>query len=359
MRSLGLNLTVPLLVLTTLGISAPAIAATPRILEATGRVLLKRSGWSDYHPTSVGTALYLDDLLLPDKDAKVVVLCPDWTKWRVPTDEPSSLNEGCQGKGILTRPSNLVITTTYGGNNPLIPYVISPRMTSVLTDKLVLRWNGVQGVTKYTVKLSSQDGAIWSQKVNGTQVVYPGKPPLKPGIAYSLVVEAANGKSSQDEETGGLQFNLLEPQQVQQVQKAVALLDQQGLPDEVKTLYLVELYRDPDFNLLAEAIDTLEASAAEGNQKPVVYRLLGDLYWQIGLKLLAETHYLKAIDLAKSPMDLEERAAAEFGLGKLYAVTRNQSEASYWLKQALAEYKILGDIKRVSDLEQRLDRLKY
>lgn len=357
MKCLRPNLTIVLSLVNVVLVAFPAIAVTPRILEATGEVLLKRSNRSSYHPTSVGTALYSDDLLQPDRGVKVIVLCPDLTKWRVPAGEPSSLNEGCQGPGVLVRPSNTVITTNYGGSNPLIPYVISPRSTSVLTDKPTLRWNAVPGVASYTVKLSSSDGVIWSQKVSGTQVVYPG-PPLKPGVAYSLVVEATNGKSSQDEGKTGIQFNLLDQQLIQQVRDSVKLLNQQQLPDEIKALYLVELYRDRNFNLIGEAIATLEAQVSKGNQTPTVHRLLGDLYWQVGLKLLAEAHYLKAVNLAKSPKDLEERAAAELGLGTLYIVTKNQNEASRWLKQALAGYKVLGDKKRVSDLEQRLEILK-
>lgn len=359
MKRPGPNLSVALLVLATVVlVAAPAIAVTPRILLATGRVLLKRNGWSSYHPTSAGTALYSDDLLQPDLGVKVIVICPNLTKWRVPAGEPSSLNEGCQGPGILIRPNSLAITTTYGGSNSLIPYIVSPRSTSVLTDKPILRWNAVPGVANYTVKLSSQNGVIWSQKVSGTQVVYPGTPPLKPGVAYSLLVEAANGKSSQDEGTTGLQFNLLDQQQVQQVRDSVEGLDKQGLPDEVKALYLVDLYRERKFNLIAEAIATLEALVVKSNKTPIFYRTLGDLYWQVGLKLLAEAHYLKAIELAKSPQDLEERAAAEFGLGNLYTAIGDRSEASRWLKQAMTEYKVLGDTKRINDLERRLDRLK-
>lgn len=350
---------VVLLVLIAIGIAvAPVSALTPRILEATGRVLLKRNGWSSYQPTSVGTPLYADDLLLPDRSVKVIVFCPNSTKWRVPAGEPSSLNEGCPGPSPIVRPSGVTITTSYGGSNPLIPYIISPRSTAILTDKPLLHWNGAPSVTVYTVKLSSQQGIIWSQKVKGTQIVYPGKPSLRPGVAYSVVVEAAHGKSSQDEETRELQFNLLPQPQVQQVQEEVARLRQQGLPDEIKALYLADLYRDRQYNLLAEAISTLEALAIKGSQNPIVYRLLGDLYWQIGLKLLAESNYLKAIALATTPENVEERAVAEFSLGNLYLTTRNRSEASRWLQQAYREYKVLGDTKRMKDLERRLERLQ-
>jgi hypothetical protein len=356
-----------LLMLSIVGLTAmPSWAETSRILEVTGKpqgkspVLLKRSRWKKYVPVNAGKELYADDLLDVTPGTKVVVLCPDGkTSRRVPTGEPFSLNNLCPGQAPMTRPSGVIITSAYGGRDASIPYVISPRSSSILIDKPLLKWNRVPGVTSYRVMLSSRDGLIWSQRVEGNQVVYPGNPLLRAGIAYSLIVEVANGKSSQEEKGAGSQFNLLDRQQARQIQEQIARLEQQGLSNELKVLYLVDLYRDRKFNLLAEAIAVLENAIAKGNKTPMTQRLLADLYWQVGLKLLAERSYQQAISTAKIAQDIEVQADASFGLGNLYVATEERTQASYWFNQALATYRVLGDDKRVTDLQQRLNQLTF
>ena len=191
-----------------------------------------------------------------------------------------------------------------GGLDPLIPYIISPRRTLLLTDKPVLRWNPVAGATSYTVSIVSEEGILWEQKdVRETQLVYPGVPPLKPGVEYKLIVLADSGASSEKEDGQGRTFQLLGAGEAKHVREAVDLLDRQSLSGDDKALLQAYLYRG--YYLRAEAIDTLEKQAASGSKNPEVYRLLGDLYLQVGVTPLAEKNYMEAIKLYEAAGDAQ------------------------------------------------------
>ena len=112
-----------------------------------------------------------------------------------------------------------------GDTNALIPYIISPRNTLVLTDKPVLRWNASPGATSYVVSIKTNKGdVIWETQVETTEVVYPGQPPLKPGVNYVMTVIADNERSSEEEEEdiSELQFRLLDETERQPVQTEIA-----------------------------------------------------------------------------------------------------------------------------------------
>lgn len=195
-------------------------------------------------------------------------------------------------------------TNVRGFDDPLIPYVISPRRTLLLTDKPVLRWNPADGATSYTVTIVSEEGIVWEQEgVRETQIVYPGVPPLKPGVEYKLIVLADTGRSSEEEDGPGRTFQLLGAGDAEYVRQAVELLQQQSLSEEDKALLQAHLYMG--YYLRAEAIEVLEKVASSGSQRPDVYRLLGDLYLQVGVTPLAEKNYQEAIKLYEAAGDAQ------------------------------------------------------
>jgi len=103
---------------------ATANIGSNRIVEIKGEVWLKRRNWSEYSRTSVGTIIYNDDLLQPINGAKVVVLCTDGTRWRLPNDIPSSPTNGCP-------PTSESIDTING--SLILPRPILPRDAGDLT----------------------------------------------------------------------------------------------------------------------------------------------------------------------------------------------------------------------------------
>lgn len=243
-----------------------------------------------------------------------------------------------------------------GPLDSLIPYIISPRRTLLLNDRPKLRWNKVPGVNTYNVSLVKGDRTIWETKVNVNEVVYPGTPQLEPGVEYLLVVKAENGRTSEEEKLGDRSFQMLPTTETQFVKGAIEQIDDRKIADKTKALQRAYFYIGSD--LKSEAIETLEALVATGTQEVLVYRKLGDLYWQEGVTLLAENHYLKAHELASAAKDIGEQAQLEEALGEMYGAIGEKQEALRWLTQAINSHKALGNTQRVKELETQIAKLK-
>lgn len=328
------------------------------LIVADGEVLLKRDGWSDYHPTAFGAELHHGDQLRPGDGASAIVLCDGITTWAVPAGVPSGLTNGCPQprEPVLLRGESL-IGGTRGGDDPLIPYIISPRATRLLTLTPTLRWNAVEGATSYTVNLQGGD-LDWTREVADTEIVYPAdEPALESNTWYSMIIMADNGESSEAEGVVGLGFSPLPPEEIGRVQSVADKLPPLNLSEDAAALALAQLYTGN--GLLSEAIEILEARVAAGNPPAAIYRALGYIYKQVGLLLQAEIHYLSAIDLTEQTNDLEGLAEAQAGLGEVYIAQDIKKEhikyeAVRWLEQARDGFKALGDADRVDEIEAQL-----
>ncbi|MGH7997958.1 MAG: tetratricopeptide repeat protein [Brasilonema sp.] len=375
-----------------------AIVYSARIDSTTGRVLLKRVDWSDFKPVSVGTELNQGDQIKPDKDVKVRVVCPNLSKPLVSMGVPSGLKTICPvWEGIIAKappPSGIL-----SGTNPLIPYLITPRHTLLLSNTPTFRWNGVTKATQYTVTLVSPTGVVWQKQVKKTSIVYPSNPRLQSGTKYSLIIKANSGKSSQDEGTSNIDFRVLRQSEAEAIQTEVTKITKLGLSEQVTALMLANFYSRyilpqntiqaygltaetfKSYNLSAEAIATLEALLQRGQRAskggaepsghatrwrslsagltltPIVYRSLGDIYWQTGLAQKAADNYLTAIKVAQGSEDLEQKTLAQFSLGEVYAATNNNKQAINWYSQAKNGYTLLSDNKRANFLQQQIESL--
>jgi hypothetical protein len=323
------------------------------LIVSDGDVQLKRSQWTDFHPTSFGAVLNRGDQIRPGPGAKAIVLCNDLIVWNVPAGAPSGLNNGCpqDSEPALVRSSGL-IGNTRGGANPLIPYIISPRATKLLRATPKLSWNPVPGANSYTIHISGTD---WQETVDTTEFDYPGSPALQPGTDYLLVVEADNGKSSKEEGLPGLGFSLLSENDAQKILADEARIEALKLPGGSNTFALGKLYAS--HGLYAEAIELLEKAAREERQTVNVYLALGELYRQVGLFSLAEARYMNALDAANQVNDMESLAAAQHGLGQVYTSLGNKTEAGHWLTDSKSGYENLGDKQQVKLITEELQTL--
>ena len=342
------------------GCSPPAPTSAPQtkpglnlIIAADGEVLLKRDGWSGFHPASFGASLNRGDQIQPAVDARVVVLCENLTTWTVPSGSPSGLNNGCPQvpEPALVSAGGL-IANTRGGTDPLIPYIISPRSTKLLDPTPTLRWNAAPGVKSYTLWIS---GTAWQQQVEATEFEYSGSPALQPGTDYLLIVEADNGKSSKDEGLPGLGFSLLPQEEADRVRADVVRVDALNLSADAKAFALAQLYAGNQ--LYAEAIELLENSVSANDQSTNVYRALGDMYQQVGLLMQAESRYLRAVEIAEAVGDIESGTAAKAKLGEVYLALGNKNQARKWLARAQSGYESLGDSQRASEIGEQLQDL--
>lgn len=240
--------------------------------------------------------------------------------------------------------------------NPMIPYIISPRHTFILSHQPKLRWNSVIGVKSYTVSLLKGDKIVWENKVNTNEVVYPGKPQLELGVEYLLIVKADNNRSSQEEEQSARGFRLLPATGAKVVKTAIAQPNNQPVTDKLKALENAYIYSGS--GLKSEAIETLEGLVASEIKEAFVYRQLGELYSQVGLTLLAQRRYEEAVKLAKAAGDVAEQAEISTALGDLYLKINEEREAIDWLTQARDNYKTLGNKQRVRELDTQIEELK-
>lgn len=351
----------------------PAFAQN-RIVESTGTVFLRRGGSPSFRPVPVGTQLYRGDILKPASGARVTVLCSNLRRWVVPAGIPSNLNSGCPNTSSSTQIGlrGGPVLNVPGGDNPEIPYIITPRRTWLLSQSPILRWNAVPGAKTYMVKVIGP-GVNWETQVAETEVVYPNNPPLKPEETYLVIVTADNGKSSleesitwtqeapllplyQDSTRKGWGFSVRYPDEaLDSLEADIASVKGDSLPEDAKVLALADLYVKWDLN--AEAIDLLEERIARGSTTIAIYRLLGDLYSRSGLNLLAEARYLKVAELADANDNPEALASAHAGLARVYTVMGRRQAADQQFKNAQTTYRSIGDREAVEELENSLIRL--
>jgi hypothetical protein len=267
-----------------------------------------------------------------------------------------------------------------GGLDAAIPYLITPRHALLLSAKPLLRWNAVAGVSSYGVEVSSPTGTVWQTQTKDPQIAYAGKP-LEPGAVYTLVVTTNTERSSREDKTPtgalpqALDFRVLRPAEAAAAQAITAKLLQGKLINETTALMLATYYGDyvlpasaiaaykltqdnyQTYSLSAEAIAMLETQLQQKQRSPILYRTLGDLYWQTGLIQLAGKAYNNAIAQVQSPEDLEEWTLAYYGLGQVYATLKDSQQLLHCLTQARTGFLFLGNQAQAATLKRQLEAL--
>lgn len=329
--------------------------ANGQILQITGNVQIQRTG-RRIEP-QIGTDIYPDDELLIAKEAQIIMQCADLS---IQTISPgNNLRNRCPAATEQTECSPGTYKCPHRGDiaawNNNIPYVISPRRTTIITDKPLLRWNSIPQAQYYTVTLEG-DGIEWTTQVSDTQILYPGEPPLQPDGNYMLIVEADTGESSLDEPPlpGGLNFSRLDEQQAQHIQTQASQITQQPWNQTAKALALAKLYSK--HSLHTKAIATLDSLIADGVESAAIYRKIGDRYfYHLALPPQAKPYYKKAIELAQ-PNDIEEKTHAQYHLGRIETALGNHDEAMRWFSLALKGYQTLGYSEQIQELEHQLNQ---
>ncbi|NEO02978.1 MAG: fibronectin type III domain-containing protein [Moorea sp. SIO3I7] len=231
-----------------------------------------------------------------------------------------------------------------------LPYLISPRNTLVFNESLTLRWNPVSGATQYTVKVGSEK----PKQTNETQMVYDSE--LKPGEFYSVKVMANNGVAAKEDDDGlNSWFIVLEEEEAKTFQEQVSVIKQQELSHEQEALILAYFYRGNELN--AEAIQILEGLVKSGIKTTTVYQLLGDIYQQVGLSLMAKEVYGQGLGLTTEEENSEVKAMMQWGLAEVEYTLGNRDEAAELLQKAKTSYSALGDEIQVEALAKRINQV--
>jgi len=374
-RAIGLS---SLTIVFSLAIVAPADADAARIAEIDGRgkVRVQRDNPSHSLFAREGMELYRGDWIMPDRGVEVTVFCPNGLERSVTA--ASGLGKVCP-RWRTDRARGSQAAETAGGVDVNIPYLISPRHTLLLDGKPILRWNAVAGAKVYRVTVMGPKGVVWEVQTQESQVVYGGKP-LEPGAAYSWTVKTDGGKSSlEDRGTDGtvataLDFRVLRSDEAMAVR---AMTTQLGTrKSETIALMVADLYGDytvpmktiaayglsqktvETYSLSGEAIAVLEAQVKAGKGSPILYRKLGDLYWQTGLIRLAGNAYEKAIAAGNGPADLEDWTLAYYGLGKVNAVMGDRVVMLQSLRQARTGFVGLRNWAKVAELKRQIEQME-
>jgi Tetratricopeptide repeat len=371
------------------------VPRSARIQFATGKVRVQRENYSNTIPARQGTELNRGDLIFPDQGVRVTVLCPTGSQSSIAT--PSGLETVCPvwRKDIVRGQLNPDIP---GELDQSTPYLQIPHRQLMLSTTPTLRWSAVSGATLYTVEVSSLTGKKWKTQTPNAQIVYAGEP-LEPGVAYQAKITAATPAASAEQradtprslstlnrsEVSGkpisptsttLELRVLRPAEVATIQTTIAQL-RGDTPNnnEVAALMVSTYYQDyvlPDsaiaaygltqdtadtYRLSTEAIALLEAQLQRRKTSAIMYRTLGNLYWQTGLIDRAEDAYLKAIYQVQSPEDLEEWTLAYYGLAQVYIALRRSQQAAQWLTQARMGFIFLGNLDKAKELQPLIEKL--
>jgi hypothetical protein len=318
-----------------------------------GRVWVLR-GQQNPWPLGVGTDLRSTDKLKLDKNSEVRVLCPNLVSWNLKSMGTFVVDQGCRvTKRIVLKPTNEDRIPSRGSDDATRPYLLGPRDTKILEAQPLLRWNPVDGIQRYSVKVSGP-GVEWTTEVSQSQVRYNGKEVLQPGIRYRVSIKGTKeGSLANDDITG---FSLLDRATVAQVKAEISILQKEGINSEAKILELAHLERS--YELYEAAIVRLNQWLSQGNQSAAVQQLLGDLYWQIKLPRLAEQYYRTAQKLMQQNKNTWGEAEALNRLGKLGWELGQIKAAIAYLEAAKPVYQELADLDQVRAIEARLADLR-
>ncbi len=335
---------------------APLPSGYNLLLSVEGDVQLQRAAWNGYYPTAFGTILERGDLLLLGPNAKAVVLCDDLHVWEAPANSPSGIANGCPppAEPVLQRGGSQ-IGNTRGSSNPAIPYIISPRATTLRPDSpVIFLWNPIPNAETYIVRIFGS-GLDWKATTTQTTLVYPDDAPaLQAGATYAWSVTTDTGLSSVDEGIPGLGFRLLSTAEAKTVQSQAQAIRALPLPPEAHALAVAQLYAS--HNLQAEAITLLETQTQSASAA-ALYRAIGDRYFSIRLASQAQTAYAEALRLVENTDDLEGQALAHARLGEVNLALALNDVARQDLTAAGKIYVQLGDKESVQDIQAKIQQL--
>lgn len=334
----------------------PTVDTLDLVARLAGKLEIKREGWQEYVSAGFGTPVRYGDLLHVDTEGSALVFCSDLQLVEMPggyLGRSPCMNE----TPVIIKRGGSLVSDVRGEGIKWIPYIIHPRRTRLLIPRPFLQWHPVAGAITYTVSLRSEKSDVFTIDTTATHLQYPAKAPdLHPGMDYWVeVYDQVNDTGSKQEKQVDLGFSLLDKAQVAEIQSQVDQITDLPLDEAVRRFLVASLYAT--YKVRGEAIAELE-KAIESLPEAVVYRVLGDLYQEVGLYGEAQTAYARALELASVAGDGEEKALAQRGLGQAMCFGgESWSEARPHLQAALDWYRTVGSEQDVADLSDVLATL--
>lgn len=270
-----------------------------------------------------------------------------------------------RGQASNTRAGGKRTGLIRGGNNPTVPYVITPRNTWIGQPPDQIRWHQVEGVSRYTVRLwywvyrrNTSGTVLWETTVEETNAVEFPEISLELGGYYSIEVITDGGVSSDLDEGAyhaGFQLLALEDYQLLRSHLTQVNADNTSASEEEAALAAAGVYFLDE--LYADALEILEPLALSPTASDLVHTALGDTYGETGLNLLALAAYGRALTIAAGNDDLLSQAIIRVKLANIYILLENFDQAQQLLLEARQLYAELGDQLEISLLDRRIRAL--
>lgn len=256
------------------------------IVRLSGNIGLKRNGETEFQSANFLDSLGVRDEVKVGTNSSLIIRCRNTEKPEI--DKPGTYlvsnycPQGEATKLLIDNPTFRPPTE----NLTQIPYIISPRNSSIFPEPITIKWNRVSEATNYIVTVGE-----WQIETTATAVVYTGEP-LTPGY------HSASVKTDNDKFSGNVGFVVIDPAQAQSIREAAAKIKQEGLDKEAEAFILARFYQENKLRL--SAIEILEDLVANGSQTKNVYRLLADLYDRVGLESEAYEFSQQAMELGSN-----------------------------------------------------------
>ncbi|MEM9265642.1 MAG: tetratricopeptide repeat protein [Cyanobacteria bacterium P01_F01_bin.13] len=281
-----------------------------------------------------------------------------------------------RGQATNTRAGGKRTGRIIGGNDATIPYVISPRNAWIrepsLNHPYTIRWNLVEGVNSYTVRLwrwtferDQPDQTLWQLTVTDTnQISFPRQVSLEPGDYYSIEIVTDTGISSNLDDgyyQSGFQLLFEEDYEVlrSQLTEVTPIVAADATPTAGEIIEEAALATAGVFfleEMYADALAVLQPLTEHSTASNLVYTALGDTYSQSGLNQLAIAAYEQALKLAtdSSNYDLLSEAIIRVNLADVYATLGLFDNALEELRDARKAYEKLQEETEIARLDRRI-----
>lgn len=330
------------------------------VITAPEGARIRRVGWSEFANLDIGTRLQPGDLIDPGADT-VFIFCSDLTEEPVTQIGPVPCSID---RSILYQNEQPLAGWQRGANEDFtIPYIISPRMSSVLSATPVISWNPVQGVDGYRVFVRGNDFEWVTDIVSeeNTELRYPDSaPPLEPGQRYAVEVVTITmgipGQSSASEDVQDISFQIIDASDRAAIEDAVLKIHhtisdetianyitahfylQEGLTSEAAELLL---------SITGDVLDDQRELGSDISRSPAIYMMLGDAFLQTQLEILAKASYANALEFATKNSSVEMQGLAALSLARILSDRERQSE---FYAIALEQFEQLGAIEMIDTI---------
>ncbi len=270
-----------------------------------------------------------------------------------------------RGRASNTRVGGKRTGLIRGGNNPALPYVITPRNTWISRPPDRVRWHAVEGTNRYTVRLwhwaygrTAPSTVLWETTVDETNEVAVPDVPIQLGGYYSFEVITEDGVSSNlDEGAYYAGFRRLASEDYRLLRSHLDQVNAENAsaPAEAAALAEAGVYFLDE--LYADALQVLEPLVSSPNASELVYAALGDTYSETGLNQLAIEAYEQALSIAIVNNDVLSEATIRVKLADVYVILESFDQAQQLLLDARQIYVQLEDLLEVSLLDRRIRTL--